>query len=109
MNNTLPLPLSYDETFADLDISIVGRFTLYHANNAHIYELFKRFAYEVLASGRKRFSVNAIFERLRWHQTFEVKGDSFKLNNSYRSCYARLLIRDDARFKNFFETRKGGK
>jgi hypothetical protein len=94
-----------DPIFSDLKPEIVQEFFWWHRQNPHVYELFKRFATEAVHSGRKRFSAYYIMERIRWYMNVETKGDVFKLNNNHRPCYARLLILEDPRFSNFFETR----
>ena len=91
---------------SDISEKIVDKFKVYHAANPMVWELFKKFSYEAKNSGRKRFGVNAIFERMRWYIDIETSGDRFKLNNNYRSCYARLIISEDPFFQTFFETRR---
>jgi hypothetical protein len=92
--------------FKDLSPKIVRAFWAYHEANPHIFPLIVRFARQVREAGRSRYSVVAIFERIRWHLTVETKGDDFKLNNNYRSCYSRLLALEHPEFEGFFETRQ---
>jgi sugar/nucleoside kinase (ribokinase family) len=82
------------------------RFTDYHAENPQVYEALRRFALEARRAGRPRLSINMLFERVRWQTTVEGKGDSFKLNNSHRAFYSRLLMEQEPELRGFFETRK---
>lgn len=82
------------------------KFEIYHAQNTHVYEHFKRFAKQAKSSGMDKFSAKAVFERLRWHLYFEtVDEQPFKLNNSYTAYYSRKLMDEHPEFRGFFETR----
>ena len=85
---------------------IEDQFKQFDSSNPHVYETFKRFAYEVLDSGRKKYSANGIFERMRWHTEIETRGDPFKLSNNYRAYYARKLMDEFPEFSEFFKTKK---
>ena len=70
------------------------KFQQFHDNNPKVWELFKMFSFDVIRSGRKHYSVNAIFERIRWHTDIETKSkDSFKLSNNHRAYHARSLMK----------------
>ena len=98
-----------DLVFSDISPNIVDDFLTFHKQNPYIYELFKKFSYEVKNAGLSHYGAAAIFERIRWHETVESKKSDFKANNNYRSCYARLLAFEDPNFKDFFETRSSFK
>lgn len=92
--------------FSDLDPAIVEKFIAFDKANPRVYELFKRFAWELKSAGRNRFGAKAIVERIRWHYAVETIADDFTINNNFTSCYARLLILDEPAFRDFFETRR---
>jgi len=94
------------EIFRDLAPHIVKSFWKYHTDNPHVFTLFSKYAYELKSKGRKHYGVGVITERIRWHIAVETTGDDFKINNNYRSCYARLLIIHDRSFADFFQTRR---
>lgn len=98
-----------DFLFSDISPKIVNEFITFHKQNPYIYELFKKFSYEVKSIGINHYGAAAIIERIRWHETVESKKSDFKANNNYRSCYARLLAFEDPTFKDFFETRSSFK
>lgn len=75
----------------------------YHKENPEVYELFKRFTLEVIASGHLRYSSKAIFERIRWHTEVETSGE-FKMSNNYTPYYARLFMWEFPEHDGFFRT-----
>lgn len=92
--------------FADLAPHIVENFFVYHSENSHVYESFKKYARQLQRAGRDHHSSQAIIERIRWDTMVESKNDDFKINNNWPSCYSRLLMIEDPSFIGFFRTRK---
>ena len=82
------------------------RFEKFHAENPVVYRLFCRFADELLARGRTRYSADAICHRIRWHVAVETTDMDFKINDHYTAFYARLWMKDHPEFGEFFETRR---
>lgn len=91
--------------FSEIQPHVVIAFKKFHRDNPHVYPLFKKFSYEARTSGRKHFGIAFICERIRWYIEIETKGDSFKVNNNHKSCYARLLMIEDPAFIFFFQRR----
>lgn len=90
-------------------MTIQERFDKFHRDNPEVYELFKRFSWELVRSGRLRYSADAIIHRIRWHYAVNVdyqKNGDFKMNNNFSSRYARKLIAESPSFDEFFETRE---
>lgn len=73
-------------------------------NNPHVFKKLVEIALEVKRSGRQHFGIAACFERLRWLSTFETSVDLYKLDNSYRAYYSRLL-NAVPELRGFFRTR----
>ena len=73
-------------------MSIQENFLRFHKENPHVYEMFKRFAFDAIEAKLKTLSANFIFERIRWETDVVTKGDQFKLNNNYRAYYARMFM-----------------
>ena len=71
-------------------------------DNPKIMEYFIRFADEVRRKGFRKYSANAIFERIRWHVSIETTDGEFKISNNHRAYYARRLMAIDGRFEGFF-------
>lgn len=83
-------------------------FDEYHAKNPHIWEAFKKYAWEAKRKGFKNYSANGIFEIIRWHTPVAAEGHppQFKIGNNFRPDYARKLMDEDPEnFAGFFRTR----
>ena len=77
----------------------------FHQDNPDVYHLIKHYTYEVIRTGKKRYAISAIIERVRWHTEIETKGDGYKINNNWRPFYARLFMAEHPQYEGFFETR----
>lgn len=80
-------------------------FAVFHASNPHVYKLLVKYTLQAINAGRKNYSINAIFERARWHSDIETTGSRFKLSNNHRAYYARLFHLDFPQYLGFFRTR----
>jgi hypothetical protein len=80
--------------------------TKFHKEHPEVWNLFVRFSKEMIGRGYKTYSVNAVFERIRWE--IDSGGDglhNFKLNNNYRAFYSRRFMRMYPKYNGFFRTR----
>jgi hypothetical protein len=80
-------------------------FRKYHLENRHVYVELKRLARAMKATGRETYSMYSLFEVVRWNISLQTTGDEWKLNNSYRPWYARLLLLRNPDLEEFFELR----
>lgn len=86
--------------------STLELFWEFHTLNPQMYHLFLKFARQLKGSGRKKYGVCTIGQRIRWHVAVETKGDNFKINNNHMACYGRLLaVVHPEEFGDFFEFR----
>ena len=85
--------------------SIEDRFKSFHDLNPHVYEALRQLAFEMVSTGRKRYTITGLYEVLRWHYSLQTSGDNYKLNNNYRACYARKLMDEEPLLEGFFVTR----
>ena len=93
----------YERFFGRYTEDKINRFLSYHKNNPHIYSKFKDMAYQVKATGRDRYSAEIIISVLRWDRDISTRsGDEYKISDSWRSMYARLLAYEYPEFENFF-------
>jgi len=79
----------------------------FHKEHPDVWELFVQFTMEKIEQGYNNYSVNAIFERIRWEK--DAGGDgvtTFKLNNNYRAFYSRRFMRMYTDHSGFFRTRQ---
>lgn len=81
------------------------QFIEFHKANPHVYQRIDHFMKRVIERGYQRFSINMIFERIRWETMIETSGDGFKVNNNYRPYYARLWMKNNPEHGTMFETR----
>jgi len=88
--------LTYAEAFAKFD-----------RENPHVYERLKAEALSFRrTTGVKHVGMDLIIARLRWLHAFETKGDTFKLNNNFKSYYARKLMRNVPELAGLFRVRE---
>lgn len=101
MNNALYVFGTPEKPTNDLE----RQFWEFHAENPHVYVLFHRFTMEAALTGRERFAVSPVIERIRWYTSVETRGDEFKINNNFRAYYARLWMRNNPEYDGLFSTR----
>jgi hypothetical protein len=80
-------------------------FERFHAQHPEVYVLFDRYAKQAIARGYKRFSSDAILHRIRWQAAIEAKVKPYKINNDYTPYYARLWMKQNPGWEDFFELR----
>jgi hypothetical protein len=79
----------------------------FDSEHPEMWKLFIRFTFDRIRRGHKHYSVNAIFERIRW-EVDSVGGKdqaTFKLNNNYRAIYSRRFHQEHPEYDGFFRTR----
>jgi hypothetical protein len=87
--------------------SLQERFEEFNQNNPFVYSAIRSIAHDLKRKGCKRVGIALIYERLRWLYFFQTSGEEYKLCNSYRAFYSRLLMKNDPDLKDFFTTRRG--
>jgi len=79
----------------------------YHMEHPEVWDLFDEFTRERILKGYEHYSVNAIFERIRWESPAGADGTSqFKIGNNFRAFYARQWMKENPKYHGFFRTRK---
>jgi len=81
------------------------RFWRFHEANPQVYRQLRRLAFEAVRKGRNKIGMKMLFEVLRWEVWMQTEGEDWKLNNSYTSRYARLLMDQERDLAGLFETR----
>ena len=85
---------------------IADQFAEFHAAHPDVYEQLSALAHEIKDRGFTRYGIATLFEVVRHHrQTSGKDAQGFKLNNNFRSHYARLLMEQEAELKGLFELR----
>ena len=109
MSNVLVIASLFDEPpiIVERPLTAEERFLKFHSENVGVYVELRKLALELVEAGHDHFAVATIYEVLRWRHFMRTKDDSgWKLNNSYRSRYARMLAENEPRLANVFEMRR---
>lgn len=99
--------MAVDATDAEGIVTKREAWEAFHAANPHVGAFLEDAAWEAYQAGVRHFGIAAIFERARWRQEVETKGEPYKLNNNHRAFYARWLMERNPCLVGFFETRAG--
>jgi hypothetical protein len=100
------MPDNGQESFDFMDSDLDRRFSEFHAENPHVYEKLVQLARQAVARGRTRTGIGMLFEVVRWHVYLETNDPDWKMNNSYRSRYARLIMEQEKGLEDLFELRE---
>lgn len=84
---------------------IAKSFWKFHAENPDVYDELVALSKQLIAAGRTKYGIGALFEIVRFHRAIKTTDPVFKLNNNYRALYARLIIKNLPEFEDFFELR----
>lgn len=87
--------------------TLQDRFDAFHTRNPEVLRKIMGMAYDLQRRGHARIGIGMLFEVLRWeHMTAADPLEPFRLNNSYRSRYVRLICELDAELGALFERRE---
>jgi hypothetical protein len=86
--------------------TIEERFNAFHQANPHVYAAIVRMAMRARARGIKKWSMNGIFEILRWKSAMVTNGEPYKLSNDFRALYSRMVMAREPELAEFFDTKK---
>lgn len=84
----------------------------FHERNPIVYKTLVDLAREAKRKGRRQLGIAMLWERMRWELMINTDaghadlGDDFKLNNNYRSRYARLIMSREPDLDGFFTIRR---
>jgi CRISPR/Cas system-associated endonuclease Cas3-HD len=106
--STLPL-FACPEPELQEDATIEAQFRRFNALHPAVYDELVRLCREGRAAGMERVGIGMLWEVLRWKTQLRglpALGEAFKLNNNYRSRYARLIMEREPDLADIFETRE---
>jgi len=87
--------------------TIEGRFRAFHKANPRVYAELVALARQAKKRGATRLGIAQLWEVTRWNILMETADyDAFKLNNTYRSRYARLIMEREPDLAGVFDTRR---
>ncbi len=88
------------------DIPLAEKFETFDRENPKVWELFDRYAHELLEKGITHWSADNILHKIRFETAIETNDPNYKINNNYSAFYARKFVRIYPIHKDFFEFRK---
>ncbi|WP_406200019.1 hypothetical protein OH807_18400 [Kitasatospora sp. NBC_01560] len=87
------------------DASIQQKFESFHELNPWVLDALEQLTTDCVSGGFGNVGIGMLFEILRWRYGLHTRGDVFRLNNNFRSRYARLLIERHPEWASVFEVR----
>lgn len=87
--------------------SIDTRFREFHTANPGVYAELVDMARKIKARGYNKLGIELIWSAYRWNRMMTTTPDDtgFKLNDHYRSRYARMIMACEPDLADFFHTR----
>lgn len=83
------------------------RFGAFHYANPAVYGMLEELALRHYTNGRTRIGIAELVEDLRYDVRFRTQGaERFKINNSHRAFYARLLIHQHSKLASVIGVRR---
>lgn len=88
--------------------SIEDNFREFHHHNPWVYDALVTLARDEHHRGADSIGIGMLYEVLRWQYRRATRdhGSDFKLNNNYRSRYARLIMDQEPDLVDVFQTRE---
>lgn len=87
--------------------SIQEQFEDFHRANPMVYRTLVMLARQWKHKHRDtRLGISMLWERARWELHVPTSGSPFRLNNDFRSRYARLIAESEPDLAGLFETRR---
>lgn len=89
-------------------MSTWSAFADFHSAHPEVYDELVRLARAGRQAGWERLGIGQLFEVLRWERMLSglpAEGERFKLNNNYRSRYARLIMSQEPDLADVFVLR----
>lgn len=82
-------------------------FASFDSQHPDVYRELVALARKTRHAGRDEYGIGSLWEVMRWHRAIrgDTDPDGFKLNNNFRSWYARLIMEREDDLEGFFETR----
>lgn len=98
--------LDFDPPLSPMASPLERAALAFHLANPHLLREMADVCLRVKRMGRRRWSINAAFEVVRYNATIKTNGHPYKLNNNHRAQYARWIMRDVPELAGFFQTRE---
>lgn len=80
----------------------VGKFLLFNKKHPEVYDAIKTIALKVFTTGKKKYSIWAIVNEVRW-ANYSDRDSKIRISNNFTPLYARKLIKDYPILKPIFD------
>lgn len=92
---------------AEQEAGLQSDFALFHLSNPEVYETLVDLARKAKKQGKAHCGIGMLWEVARWEFWLHTdNGSGWKLNNSFRSRYARLIMRQEEDLAGYFTIRE---
>ena len=101
-------PHAVEDVWERVTLTPRERFEKYHERNPHVYQLLEDMARRVWQSGRRRIGIATLVESLRWQYWLATEDCSrdFKIDNTFRAYYSRLILENNPQWAGLFALRE---
>lgn len=97
-----------DDDEEDAHLTIEQRFWRFHARHPEVFAALRRLSLALVDRGYQHLGIGMLWETLRYNTMLGSTPDEdvYRLNDHYRSRYARLLMETEPRLEGVFELRR---
>ena len=90
------------------ELTLAEKWSVFHAANPQVFAELERMVAEMVARGRKRVWLKLCVEVMRWEHYMRTTdaNSPFRINNSYTSLYARLMVEVHPDWSDVIEIRE---
>lgn len=84
------------------------KFLEFHNKNPQVYFELVKLAREAQGKGHRKISIELLFNVVRWERMMRTDdpNSTFKINNNYKSRYARMIMLNEPGLQDIFEVRE---
>lgn len=82
------------------------KFNQFNHDNPSVYRSLVKLAREARSMGKRKISIELLINRVRWDIWMATTDTDFKINNNYKSRYARLIMQNEYDLRDIFNTRE---
>lgn len=84
------------------------KFREFHEKNPRVYKQLVKLARQAHSRGKRKMSIELLINVVRWYSILNTDdpNSEFKINNNYKSRYARLIMAENPELDGIFNTRE---
>ena len=94
--------------FGPQSVSIQAAFEEFHSDNPWVYDELVKLARRAHSRGAEKVGIGMLVEIVRWRRYIATQdfNSGFRINNNYRSRYARMIAAREPDLRGLFDTRE---